>query len=166
MEIWKPIPNYEGLYEVSNTGKIKSLSKIVDFGSASRLQSEKIMRLEIMKKGYSRIALWSDGVGRRVMVHRIVFEVFNGPIPNGYFVNHKDLNNKNNNAWNLELVTNRENTHHYRKSIPRSLPIGVRSLRNKFQARFNKSNKVYYLGVYDTPEEASKVFQEALLKLA
>lgn len=162
MEIWKSIPNYEGLYEVSNIGRIKSLERIVYCTEKSkRHQSEKILSPEITRKGYLRIGLCNHGT-KRFLVHVLVAHAFMGV--STLRVNHKDLNKANNHINNLEYLTERENNHHYQKSKNNPYPIGVRPMRRKFQARINKKDKIMFLGVYNTPEEASKVYQEALLK--
>lgn len=84
-EIWKPIKGYEGLYEVSNFGRVKSLTK------------NKIMNRHMNRKdGYLTVGLWKDGKGKYYCVHRLVAEAF---IPNPYNltqVNHKDENKLNN----------------------------------------------------------------------
>lgn len=164
-EVWKDIIGYEGLYQISNFGRVKSMPKnVICTNISTRTQKEKILKPDLMKKGYLRVCLSDKGRELRIMIHRLVYSHFKGPIPNGLVINHVDMNKQNNNDWNLELNTNRQNTHHFRKSIKRDLPIGVRRLRGKFQARLNISSKVIYLGVYTTPEEASLVFQQAIQK--
>lgn len=164
-EIWKDITGYEGLYQISNFGGVKTLKKDVIIGNAVRHQEERMLKCDPMKKGYLRASLSKNGVIKRVLVHRLVYEHFNGPIIEGLIINHKDRNKHNNDNDNLELVTYRRNTHHYRESTNRQLPIGVRKMRGKYQARLNVSSKVIYLGVYDTPAKASEIFQSAVIKL-
>jgi hypothetical protein len=108
MEIWKPIKEYEGLYEVSNYGRVKSLPK----GKFSR-KSEMILKLR--KHPYKCVNLCKDGIVSTKTVHRLVAEAF---IPNVYnkpAVNHIDCNPENNNVSNLEWVTFLENQMHSRK---------------------------------------------------
>lgn len=94
MEVWKPVPNYEDLYEVSNTGKIRSLCG--RYGHLNELKQC------IGSKGYLLVTLCRKGKQKTTNVHRIVATVFI-PNPNGYpCINHKDLNKQNNMVNNLE----------------------------------------------------------------
>ncbi len=91
MEIWKHIAGYEGLYWVSNLGRVKN--------------AEKVLKLTPNKKGYQRVGLHKNGKIKTVYVHRLVAEAFvpnNNNLPQ---VNHKDENKSNNNADNLEWCT-------------------------------------------------------------
>ena len=97
-EIWKDVKGYEGLYQVSNIGRIKSLRR----SWASKGESEHIMSPSITR-GYAYIKLRGlDGKDESIPVHRLVAIAFI-PNPNGYkCVNHKDENKINNNVENLE----------------------------------------------------------------
>ena len=76
-EIWKPIKDYEGLYEVSNMGKIKRLSKtIIDYKERERIFEEKIMKPFKSNSGYLMIDLTKNKIRRRFLVHRLVAEAF------------------------------------------------------------------------------------------
>lgn len=119
-EIWKDIIGYEGLYQVSNLGRIKALIK---FNKTSKLYSsigyyrkEKILKLESCKNGYLRVALYKNKIKKRFLVHRLVAQAF---IINSYNkpqVNHKDGNKTNNNINNLEWTTSKENNIHAHKT--------------------------------------------------
>ena len=91
-EIWKPIKGYEGLYEVSNFGRIKSI----------RFGKEKIMKLQLKKNNYLDISLTKDGKTKRFLIHRLVAEAFIPNPDNLPEVNHKDECKTNNNVNNLE----------------------------------------------------------------
>lgn len=102
MECWKPIEGYCGLYEVSNTGKIKAITKSIDSGKCHRKWKEHIMCTAEDKKGYLRTVLSKQGVSKTVKVHRLVAQAF---IPNPLNlpqINHKDGNKQNNAVENLE----------------------------------------------------------------
>ena len=105
IEIWKEIPNYEG-YQVSNLGRVKSLERIDALGH--RLK-EKILKPQINSSGYYRIQLHKQSIRKFYMVHRLVWEAFNGQIPEGYEINHLDERPVNNALSNLSLVTHKEN---------------------------------------------------------
>ena len=113
-EAWKPIKGYEGLYEVSNLGRIKGYTN-------------NILKPYKMPNGYLQVCLYKDGKSVKKYVHKIVAEAF---IPNSNIlleVNHKDENKENNVVSNLEWRTHQENLHH-----------GSRSQRQKETLQRNK----------------------------
>lgn len=113
IEVWKPIEGYEGIYEVSSFGRVRSLDRIVDFGnenySRQMLCKGKIMKGSISRNGYIYVSLCLPNEKARAYIHRLVAKAFISN-PNGYnVVNHKDENKKNNNVLNLEWCTTKYN---------------------------------------------------------
>ena len=104
IEIWKDIPNYEG-YQVSNLGRVKSLERIDALG---RKVEEKILKPQLVRR-YYRVCLCKQSIKKTYRVHRLVWEAFNGTIPEGYEINHLDERPINNRLSNLSLVTHKEN---------------------------------------------------------
>lgn len=107
MEIWKDIDGYEGIYQVSNEGRIKSLEKTWISGKHKtiRHQQEKILKNSKDSYGYFVVGLSKGGKSKTLKVHRLVAEAFI-PNPNGYkTINHKDENPENNSVSNLEWCT-------------------------------------------------------------
>ena len=84
-EIWKPIPDYEGLYEVSNTGKVRSLNY------KKRKGKIQLLKTKIDKYGYIALCLPNDGTRKSFRVHKLVATAFLGDAK-GLQVNHKDSN--------------------------------------------------------------------------
>lgn len=116
METWKDIKGFEGLYQISNSGTVKSLPKtwVSGFGRVQTKQ-ETIMKPSLTK-GYKHLLLYKEGKYYARYVHRLVAEAF-VPNPLGLpQVNHKDGDKSNNNDWNLEWVTQSENTIHAYKT--------------------------------------------------
>lgn len=103
MEIWKDIKGYEGLYQISNTGKVKSLTRYVNSKSSGKLLiKEKIRKTTTTTAGYEYVVLANKGKNKTLLIHRLVAETFI-PNPNNYAcVNHIDENKSNNNVSNLE----------------------------------------------------------------
>lgn len=98
-EIWKDIKNYEGAYQISNFGNVKSLTRI---DSNNHLKKAKIKNLRTDKDGYKIVILSSNGKRKDFKVHRLVALMFL-PNPNNYpIINHKDENPSNNFVDNLE----------------------------------------------------------------
>lgn len=112
MEIWKDIPNFEGIYQASNLGRIKSLWFTSNY-QHKKFYREKIMKPKISKDGCSRVELWKDGKHKTYLVYRLVATTFlENLIDTNMTVNHKDGNRLNNNIDNLEWLTLKENIQH------------------------------------------------------
>ena len=109
-EIWKDIPNYEGLYQASNLGRVKSLERFRK-GKNGFLASvkEKILKTLMLNSGYYQVRLYKNSIGKMYLIHRLIWETFNGQIPEGYELNHLDEIPSNNRLSNLSLVTHKEN---------------------------------------------------------
>ena len=101
-EIFKDIPGYEGLYQVSNLGNVKSLH----YNKSNR---QVILKPKLTKTGYCRVGLHSKGVSKDFYIHRLVAEAFLDNPNNLSDVNHKDENKTNNNINNLEWVSHEYN---------------------------------------------------------
>jgi len=127
-EIWKDIPGYEGLYQISNKGRVKSLLKTVRLGRNTKIIPEKIIKTK-NKDRYQGCSLSKNSVGKKLMVHRLVAESFVPNPENKPQVNHKDGNKDNNSADNLEWVTVSENAIH---AFDNSLRTGVKGEKNNF----------------------------------
>ena len=102
MEEWKPVKGYEGLYEVSNLGRVKSLNY-------RRTGKEEIMKVWNDSCGYLLVKLHKDGKCKYYTVHRLVAQTFLENPNNLPEVNHIDENKENNKASNLEWCTARYN---------------------------------------------------------
>lgn len=112
-EVWKCINGYDGLYQVSNLGRVKSLDKRVPTNGGTRVMKGKILKGRTTKYGYLQIGL-TDKNNYRVnrYVHRLVAEAFIPNPQNKKEVNHIDCNKKNNGVDNLEWVNRKENMQH------------------------------------------------------
>lgn len=104
VEVWKDIAGYEGLYQVSNLGEVKSFQN----------KEPIILKPMVSHKGYSRVELHKDGVGKMKSIHILVKSTFD-PLTNNLGdvqVNHKDGDKKNNCIDNLEWCTASQNVKH------------------------------------------------------
>lgn len=108
-EIWKDIPGFEGLYSVSNLGRVRSEERLDTMG---RRIAERIMKPNKHKDGYLQIDLRKEGKRYNVLVHRLVMLAFVGDCPEGCEINHINENKKDNRAKNLEYITHLENIRH------------------------------------------------------
>lgn len=101
-EIWKDIKGYEGIYQVSSRGRVKSLKN----------SKARILRPRFNNKGYNVACLCKEGKVEYKLVHRLVAEEFINNFENKPYVNHIDGDKLNNSVNNLEWVTPSENTKH------------------------------------------------------
>lgn len=109
MEFWKDIEGYEGLYQVSNKGRIKSLKRIIDTTKYKKIVGESIKKQFLGTNGYMMTVLSKNGRKSPKMIHRLVANAFIPNPQNLPQVNHKDENKLNNNADNLEWCSRKYN---------------------------------------------------------
>ena len=102
MEQWKSVEGYEGLYEVSDQGRVKSLGN-------NKTRKDKILKQQKHRGGYLKVSLCKDGHLKQLFVHRIVAKAFIQNPNNLKTVNHKDEVKTNNVATNLEWMTQGDN---------------------------------------------------------
>jgi hypothetical protein len=105
-EIWKSVVGYEGLYEVSNLGRVKSCErKVAGKNGNMKLIKERILKQDLYEKGYYRVQLFKEGKKQNKKVHRVVAEAFlqvtEGCDTSKKEVTHRDNNKLNNNLENL-----------------------------------------------------------------
>lgn len=99
VEVWKDVLGFQGIYQASNLGRIKSF----------KYGREKILKPRINARGYFLVMLCKDGVQKNHYIHRLVYEAFNGKIPQGLVVNHLNEIKTDNRLENLEICTHKEN---------------------------------------------------------
>lgn len=160
-EIWKDIKGYEGLYQVSNFGNVKSLDRVVEHKKLGKYKLQgKLNKKYINYKGYEEVTLYKNNINKRIFVHRLVaihfienFNLYKNQI------NHKDFNKLNNHVNNLEWVDNRENQC-YKNINKTSKYIGVSYCkeRNKYISVITINKKRYFIGRFNSEQEAKKQY--------
>jgi hypothetical protein len=131
-EIWKDIKGYEGLYQVSNLGRVKSLARRVNsMSDKGRFVRERILKQVVTEAGYARVCLCKENIEKTVSVHRLVAIMFLKNPENKPEVNHKDGVKLNNYIDNLEWCTNSENGKHAYRIGLKKPSRGVLSGSNK-----------------------------------
>jgi hypothetical protein len=111
-EVWRDIPGWEGFYQVSNLGRVRSLDRMVEGRGVIpiRRRRGKVLKQLRILTGYMAVRLQRDGQSHCVRVHRIVCKVFHGPQPSElHEVAHADGTKDNNAASNLRWATKSEN---------------------------------------------------------
>jgi len=155
-EIFKDVPDYKGLYQVSSCGKVKSLPKKCGGKNNPYLSKETILKNRINSRGYYMNTLTKDGKPKHFNTHQLVAMAFLGHTPCGYniIIDHIDNNKLNNNVENLQITTNR---HNCTKDNKRSSGfVGAYKNGSRWASRIRKDKKVIHLGQFDTPQEASE----------
>jgi len=148
MEIWKDIKGYEGMYQVSNLGRVKSLERLTFFknGRKPRLEKEMIKRPALDGKGYNRMCLRKHDIPNTFKLHRLVAEHFIPNPDNKPQVNHINGDKLDNRVENLEWMTNDENMHH---SKINKLRIGkMPSAENHSNSKLTNEQVRYIRSVY------------------
>jgi hypothetical protein len=164
IEIFKDVLGYEGLYQVSNLGNVKSLNYN---------HTGKYKNLKPVKKvnGYYQVSICKNGNKKAILIHVLVAQAFLGHIPDGTMKivpDHKDGDKSNNRADNLELITNRENiSRHYLTQKKSSKYTGVSWDKNKkkWQAYITIEGKRKHLGLFENEYDAHLVYKKALNEL-
>jgi len=167
-EIWKPIPGYEGLYEVSSWGNVRSLGRWEKArGKSMRFHPPKDLKINFSGP-YPQICLCKKNNKKAFRIHLIVDILFLDKVDYEYVVNHKDLDKCNNYYKNLERINRRENSSHYFKNNfnKTSIYTGVSFDKSKpkrpWVASFTYKTKVIKLGNFESEEEAYQVYLEGL----
>lgn len=156
-EIWKDIIDFEGLYEISNYGNVKSCRRYVNQRFGKRLVNEKLLSLGRDKDGYLMAILCQDGIKKTVKIHRLVANAFIDKSEDKNIVNHVDSNKSNNNSSNLEWVSSLENNCHSRLKMKTSSKyVGVCFYKRdrNFVATATINGKTITLGAFKNEEDA------------
>lgn len=118
-EFWKSVKGYEGYYEVSNLGRVRSVTRKIERTNPKKTDEKmeftyrgKLVKFWLTKKGYCRVTLNRDNIKRNHLVHRLVCDAFIENTDNKPQVNHKNGIKTDNTYSNLEWCTNEENFIH------------------------------------------------------
>jgi hypothetical protein len=167
-EVWKDIPNYEGLYKVSNFGNVKSLERYVKGKVENRLQKENILSKRLvgnLGNQYYAVTLCNNKDRKQIKVSVLVAMAFLNHIPNGYVgftVDHIDNNPLNNNVNNLQVITKRENSSKDRKGISKYTGVTFNKKSNKWRSQIWIDGKNKTLGSFDDELDAHRAYQKEL----
>lgn len=158
-EIWKDIPEYEGIYQVSNFGNIKSLGNNIS-------KKEKILKKAISGT-YYMVQLNKKGLSKNISVHQLVAIVFLNHTPCGHklVVNHINFNRLDNRVENLEIITQRENTNKkHIKSSSKYTGVYWHKKDKRWQSYIMINGKLKYLGNFICETKASFRYETELKK--
>lgn len=116
-EEWRDIKGYEGLYQVSNKGRVKSLIKETSLGNRIKVHPEKILKPSVGKRGYWVVGLSKNGKTLTKTLHRLLADAFIPNPDNKPFIDHIDTDKLNCAIENLRWVTSKENTNNPRTLV-------------------------------------------------
>ena len=146
-EEWGDVVGYEGLYQVSDQGRVKSLErKVSHWRGGERIQKERILKPDVSQDGYLRVGLYAGGKRKWFRVHRLVCEAFHDNPDNKSDVNHINEDKADNRAVNLEWCTAKENNNHgtrnERSAKNRSKSVGQYTLDGDLVKVWQSTNEV------------------------
>ena len=160
-EIFKDIPNYEGMYQVSDMGRVKSLAR-------KGCLKDRILKPYLEIGGYFKVVLRKDNKTKTRRVHQLVAEAFLSHVPCGYklIVNHEDHDRLNNKLDNLEITTNRNNTNQkHLNSSSEYTGVSWAKHVSKWKAQIRINGKSKHLGYFTDDLEASNAYEKALSEI-
>jgi len=168
--IWKDIPEYEGIYKISNKGEVKSLKRLRKSGLAYSDYmpvKERILKPILNKYGYLGVNLAKNGKITRHTIHRLVAITFLHYIPCGRKVvpDHKNFIKSDNHVKNIKIITQRKNTNKkHLKSTSKYVGVHWNKKNSKWIAQIHLNGERKYLGSFTNEKEAHKAYKKALRK--
>ena len=157
-EEWKPIPKFEGLYEISSYGRVKSL----------KFNKELILKVIINSKKYQKVSLYKNKIKSTKIIHQLVAEAFLNHKPCGLklVVDHINNDKLDNRVENLRIVTQRENANRkHLKSTSKYTGVHWQEDCKKWRAGIIINGKKYYLGIFTDEYDAHLAYQNKLNSL-
>lgn len=161
-EIWKDIPNYKGLYQVSNLGYVKSLHRYVRCkGNSERLVNEKIL-VGFVTNGYKRVLLCKENKKKFFFVHSIVAKTFIGGETNRFrVVDHINNIRTDNRLENLQIISQRENVckdKFRRTTLSKYAGVSYKKKTDLYVSNIHVNGKNHYLGCFKKELDASDLY--------
>ena len=146
MEQWKDIQGYEGLYQVSNLGRVKSVERYQDNHGKKQIVPEKIKTPSLVNKGYLRVSLYKSNKPEHAYVHRLVALHFIENPLNLPQINHKNEDKTCNEVWNLEWCNNQ-----YNQQYSHNVKIVQYDLQGNFIKEWDSITEAEtHLGIFDS----------------
>lgn len=173
VEEWRDVPEYEGYYQVSNMGRVRSLDRtVICSDGRERFYKGRVIEGVLNKDGYRQASLYREGIGMSYNLSQLVAMAFLGHELNGntLVVDHINGDKSDDRLENLRIVTNRTNVTTCFRADRKSLSSryeGViwRGDRSKWQVKIQFNKKTIYLGYFTDEFKAAKAYQSALSEI-
>lgn len=169
IETWVDIPNYEGLYQASDKGGVRSLDRTVNHKDGSKtFRKGKVLKQTDNGRGYFHVFLSKNSVEKNSPVHQIVALCFLNHKPCGFnrVINHIDMNPKNNRLDNLEIVSVRQNLNRkHQKHTSKYVGVGYDKRKRKWRSRIYIDGERKYLGMFNCETAAHIAYESAISNL-
>lgn len=139
MEQWKDVKGYEGIYEVSDHGRVKTKKGKTTHSvrHGERVWKERFLKQKTDRGGYKRVTLWKEKKPKTCLVHRLVADAFIENPHDEPMVNHKDVNPSNNKVENLEWCDSKHNVNHaFDNGLMYSIEIVLKNQKTGEEKRF------------------------------
>lgn len=166
-EIFKDIPGYEGLYQVSNLGRVKALCRKTVNSKGCYMTSEKVMS-PCITRGYYRISLSKNNNRKSFLVHQLLAMAFLNHTPCGHklVVDHINDNKLDNRLENLRLISQRENAYRTQGNYSSQYKgVGWSLEKNKWRSYIRVDGKIKHLGYFKCELAASVAYQNKLKEI-
>ena len=155
-EIFKDIPNYEGLYQVSNFGRVKSL----------RFNKEKILKTTKNNKGYCCVLITKEKLVKNFKVHKLVAVTFlDFSNTENKVIDHLNEIKTDNRVENLQIVSQRENVKSFHRNKKGFVGTDWHEQTKKWRSRIWIVNKIVHLGLFEKKEDALIFYEMANLEI-
>jgi hypothetical protein len=166
-EVWKDIPDYEGLYQVSNLGRVKSLERKCAVKNGVRTVREKILKTSLNRvRKYLYVSLYTEQNDIKFNIHQLVAMAFLGHKPDGtqkIVVDHINNIITDNRLENLQLITNRENsTKDQKGGTSKYVGVSWNKQNKRWTAQIRVFGELKYLGAFKNEYDAHLAYQKAL----
>jgi len=163
MEVFKDVPNYEGIYQISNFGKVKSVSRTIKNNKGFYLSKEIILKSARSKNNYYSVVLRKENVSKTYRIHVLVAMAFLDFIPNKFecVIDHKNGVRTDNRLENLQIVTQRENIQNYHKSRKGQIGADWHEQTKKWRSRIYINKRIVHLGLFEEEKDALKAYEIA-----
>lgn len=156
-ETWAPVIGYEGMYEVSDHGRVRSVGRMVTRKGTKPFWSEgRVLKTTKNQCGHFKVNLWRGNKGRMFYIHRLMYEAFAGAIPEGYDVHHIDGNPQNNVLTNMRITTHAEHigAHSRGKNLSEGHKLAISRAKSKPVSQFSLDGDM--IATYPSAKEADK----------
>ncbi len=164
-EIWRDIKGYEGCYQVSSFGNVKSLDRFVHHSTSGKTKLKgRVLKKGVSSNGYYHVVLCKDGKTKSKTIHQLVAIGFLEHIPCGhkFIVDHIDDDKLNNNVSNLRIRTHRFNLSRRKGATSKFVGVSWNTLEGKWRSVIRINGNDVFLGSFTDELEASEAYQNKL----